>query len=201
MGKGIYERTEKQLEHLKKIGFQNGVRTPKSLETREKMSDYWIEFYKNNPDAHKGKNNPMYGKKRVFTTEWKKNLSVARKNRIFTDATIRKILKSCKNSPNKAEQKLNKIIQEIFKKEYKFVGDGKVIIGGFCPDFINVNGQKKIIELYGDYWHNKKEVIERDNRRVKTYKKYGYKTLIVWEHELKEKEILKNKLDCFGGFV
>lgn len=27
-------------------------------------------------------------------------------------------------------------------------------IGGLCPDFVNCNGKKVIIELFGDYWHD-----------------------------------------------
>lgn len=83
-------------------------------------------------------------------------------------------------------------------KEYKFTGDGGIILGGFNPDFINCNGQKKIIELYGDYWHNKKELISRDKRRLKTYKKYGYKLLIIWEHELKDPEKVISKIMEFN---
>lgn len=89
---------------------------------------------------------------------------------------------------NKPESLLNNLLNICLDREYKFIGDGKVIIDGFNPDFINTNGQKKIIELYGDYWHNRKEVKERDKRRIKSYKKYGYKTLIFWEYELKEPE-------------
>jgi len=79
----------------------------------------------------------------------------------------------------------------------KFVGDGKVILSGFCPDFIN-KIQKKIIELYGDYWHTKSQyVINKDKRRLIEYKKRGYKTLIIWEHELKDLDKITNKLIKF----
>ena len=91
-----------------------------------------------------------------------------------------------RNKQNKSEKLLNRLLQTFLPKEYKFVGDGKVIIDGFCPDFININGQKKIIEFFGNYWHNKPEVVERDKRRLITYKKYGYKTLIIWGQELKD---------------
>ena len=67
-------------------------------------------------------------------------------------------------------------------KNFKYVGDGKIFLNRFCPDFINKKS-KKIIELYGDYWHNKTDAILRDKRRIKTYKKHGYDTLVIWEHE------------------
>ena len=77
------------------------------------------------------------------------------------------------------------ITKKFLINEYKFVGDWKFVINGFNPDFINCNGQKKIIELFGDYWHNLPGAVERDKRKLKEYKKYGYKTLVIWEKELK----------------
>jgi len=102
----------------------------------------------------------------------------------------KKLLKSLLKTPNKQELKLNRLLS----KDYKFVGDGKVILGGFNPDFINVNGQKKIIELFGDYWHKLPNYIKRDKRRLIEYKKLGYKTLVIWEHELEDINILNKKL-------
>lgn len=95
---------------------------------------------------------------------------------------------------NKIEKRLEKVLYKLFPGEYSFVGDGKIFVNGFIPDFINVNGQKKIIELFGDYWHNLDSHKRTDKNRLKTYKKYGYKTLIVWEHELKDFYKLKQKL-------
>jgi len=108
--------------------------------------------------------------------------------------------KSYKISPNKPEKCLNKLLNKLFLKEYKFVGNNKLVVGGFVPDFVNKT-KNKIIEMFGDYWHTIKGAKEKDKRRLKTYKKYGYKTLIIWERELKnlnkvEKKILKfNKGD------
>jgi len=59
-------------------------------------------------------------------------------------------------SPNKSELKLQTILNKLFPKEYKFVGNGQVVLGGKLPDFINVNGQKKIIEMFGTFYHSKK---------------------------------------------
>jgi len=119
------------------------------------------------------------------------------KNKEFREKTIKASMKGSLITPNKPEKCINKLLNKLFLKEYSFVGDGKLIVGGFCPDFVNVNGQKKIIELYGNYWHKKQEVIKRDKRRIKTYKKYGYKTLIIWEHELKDLDKVKRKIKEF----
>jgi len=111
------------------------------------------------------------------------------------------IRKALNLKPNKPEKLLNKILYKLFPREYKYVGNGKVLLNGFNPDFINVNGQKKIIERYGDYWHTVKGAKEKDKRRIKTYKKYGYKTLVIWEHELEELDSLLLKLHNFHGRI
>ena len=99
--------------------------------------------------------------------------------------------------PNKPETLLNNLLNEVLPNEYKFVGDGYTFIAGFCPDFINFKN-KKIIELFGDYWHNRKDAIKRDKRRLKAYKKYGYKVLVIWEHELKDLIKLKQRILTFN---
>ncbi len=86
-------------------------------------------------------------------------------------------------------------MKELKLKNYKYTGDQNFYVGGFYPDFVNKK-DNKIIEVYGDYWHTRKEWVERDKRRLVAYKECGYKTLIIWEHELKninntEKKILK----------
>lgn len=120
-------------------------------------------------------------------------LSKMNKNSEFT----KKRLKACIKHPNKSEQLLNQILQQAFPSKFKFVGNGSFIIENFNPDFINCNGQKTIIELFGDYWHNLPRYRELDKRKMKAYSKYGYRTLIIWEHELKDKEKLIEKLGDF----
>lgn len=87
--------------------------------------------------------------------------------------------------------------------EYKYVGDFDIVIGGKCPDFININGQKKLIELFGDYWHSMKKTgiskEKHETERREHFKKYGFDTLVVWESELKNKEAVKNKIVEFNN--
>lgn len=103
---------------------------------------------------------------------------------------VKKWMKSNNIRPNKAELKLNNLLQTIFSGEYKFVGDGEFVISGKCPDFVNINGKKKIIELYGDYWHKG----ENPQDRIDLFKQYGYDTLVIWEKELNDINQLGRKL-------
>ena len=168
----------------------------------------------------KGSNNGMSGKRHSEKTRRKMNIShggegIFKHERLphCIDCGVKlgdyrsKRCKSCRakeqhrnnefnynRTPNKPEKSLNKLLNKILPKEYKYTGNNEIIIGTFNPDFINVNGQKKIIELYGDYWHNLPNNIKRNKRRIKTYKKYGYKTLIIWEYELKNLDKVKEKI-------
>lgn len=100
-------------------------------------------------------------------------------------------------SPNKPEKLLIKFLNKILPKQYKFVGDGKLTVGGFIPDFVNKDNNK-IIEHYGTFWHNLPEYKKRDKLRIVAYKKANYKTLIIWQHELKDLDKLENKIINFN---
>jgi len=96
--------------------------------------------------------------------------------------------------PNKLEQEVETILDKLFPGEYKYVGDFDTFIGGKCPDFINVNGQKKIIEVFGNYWHKEGDEQERINH----FTKYGFKTLVIWEEEfVSNKDLVVNKIMDF----
>jgi len=98
--------------------------------------------------------------------------------------------------PNKKEIILTNIIKNA-NLPYKFVGCGDFFIERFNPDFINCNGQKKIIELFGDYWHRRNDVRIKDKKRLKSYSKFGFKTLIVWENEIENQEKVIKKIIKF----
>jgi dTDP-4-amino-4,6-dideoxygalactose transaminase/intein/homing endonuclease len=99
------------------------------------------------------------------------------------------------NKINKSESKLFEIIEETCPKEFVFNGncEKKLIINRKIPDFVNVNGKNKVIELFGQYWHKK---IDEKNR-IKLFKKHGYDCLIIWDNELKNTEIVKSKIRNF----
>lgn len=116
---------------------------------------------------------------------------------IFLTA-LRNTRKKLLLKPTRPEILLNSELNKTLPNEYKYVGSSDFWIEGLNPDFINCNGQKKIIELFGDYWHNREDSKIRDKKRLKIYKKYGYETLVVWEKELKDMNKLKTKLINFN---
>jgi len=85
-----------------------------------------------------------------------------------------------KTRPNRPEKKLWRLLATLFPNSYKYTGAGEVWIGNRNPDFMNVNGRKAVVELWGDYWH----AGDDPERLTQHYHQYGFSCLIVWEHEL-----------------
>lgn len=141
----------------------------------------------------KGRNNPMsnpitvakvMSNPKVQANWFKKGHISLNKGVIPSGEQLRKML--IIRSPNKDEHKLNYILKTNFPKEWKFVGNGKVSIEGKNPDFMNINGKKLIIDLFGKHWHDESEV----EPRKKLFATYGYKTLILWDYELKDEKYI-----------
>lgn len=205
MPKGIYKRTSdmqtgKYLRSKQaKINISNG----KKEKLFNHISNCKCPFCKAKRGELKGSKNYFYDKH--HTEETKKKISLANKGRKCSkEIVIKKIqnaFKALRLKPNKSEKKLTKLLNQILPNEYKYVGNGKMIIERFNPDFINANGQKKIIELYGDYWHNREDIKKRDKNRLRIYSGYGYKTLIIWENELKDFNKLREKILNFNSEV
>lgn len=95
--------------------------------------------------------------------------------------------------PNKTEIRLFELLEYLQPGDWKYVGDGQLIIAGKNPDFVNVNGKKLIVELFGDYWHRN----DSPKERAAVFKPFGYHTLVVWERELGNLPVLKCKIIKF----
>lgn len=171
----------------------------KQSETRKRLfkENKIINYWKGKPLPEEIKNKLSFvslGKRRSPTTEFKKGrknpewLTRLVKNLWKDEEWVKKWAKAIHRKPNKPELLLIKL----FEKEnipYRYVRDFSFMIGTKNPDFINSNGEKKLIELFGDYWHSENIVgIARENHmkeRIEFFKRYGYKTLIIWHSEIK----------------
>ena len=108
-----------------------------------------------------------------------------------------------KKAPNRPERKLGKLLRRNFSGKYAFNGNFScgVMLGGLVPDFVNVNGKKQVIELFGDYWHDKKQNIPwkaTEFGRQAVYSQLGFELLIIWEHELKSTREVVEKIRRFN---
>lgn len=106
---------------------------------------------------------------------------------------VEKIRMGLNIHPNKPETFLLNLLNELYPGEWKFTGDFSFTINGKNPDFTNCNGQKKLIELFGDYWHQG----EKPEDRKAIFREFGYETLVIWEHELKDMNYVLFQLEEF----
>jgi hypothetical protein len=118
-------------------------------------------------------------------------------NSNWAAARVTRIRSGATRSPNNAELCLLAMLEKHCPNEWKFVGDGSFVIDRMNPDFININGKKQIIELFGEYWHEKHE----EQERIAKFASYGFATLVIWESELSQLEIVLAKLENFNSSV
>ncbi len=111
----------------------------------------------------------------------------------FREKTVKNRIIAAHLRPTKPEREVLTILNNLYPNEYKYTGNGEIIIGKYCPDFININGQKKVIEVHGDYWHRNDDVYID----IARYKNYGFDCLIIWEHELENHIEVIKKVQAF----
>lgn len=107
--------------------------------------------------------------------ECKKKMSEAAKRRIERDGWLPK--------PHPSQLELNCI--PIFEAQgYRHTGDGSFWVKGRDgrsknPDF-KKNGEKAVIEVWGDYWHRE----QKPEELVAWYRDNGYDCVVYWESHL-----------------
>jgi len=111
------------------------------------------------------------------------------------EARLKKYFENWDKRPNKLEQVVIDICKE-YELPFEYVGDGAAWFGGCNPDFIRNDSTKQIIEVFGDYWHK-----DDEPERMATFERFGYDTLIIWEHELLDElqETIKKIVDFSNG--
>ncbi len=106
-------------------------------------------------------------------------------------------MNACYKEPNELEQRLISILNRVLPDEYRYAGDGSFILGGKCPDFVDKQGKKKLIELYGSHWHQDDD----PQNRIAFFKQFGFDTLVIWEHELRNEDSLGKRILEFNNMV
>lgn len=119
-------------------------------------------------------------------SEYRAKMSILRKAQWQNPEYVMKIRRARQLKPNKAELKLQDILDRHYPNTWKYVGDLQVNLGGRFPDYINKNGKKEVIELFGDYWHPVFDIAQRKEE----YRQYGFRVAVIWEDELEDEETL-----------
>lgn len=107
---------------------------------------------------------------------------------------VRKVIQNFQLRPTSIEKQVMALIEEL-QLPFRYVGDGTCFIARANPDFIGIDS-KMIIEVAGDYWHNE----SYEQERTEYFAKHGgFKTLVIWQHELDCPEAVKQRLLGFVG--
>ena len=181
-GKKFSEEHNRKISEKAKDRYASGVKNPfygkhHTEETKRKIGD------RNRGKKCSDETKKKIGKKSaIFVKE-------LYKSRAYREKRIKALLKAVKIKPNKIEKYLNKLLNIFLPNEYKY-NDGWFTLEGKIPDFININGKKKIIELYGDFWHKDDDPQDR----IDYFKQFGYDCLVIWESEIKNAEVAVNKI-------
>ena len=199
IGHVVTEATRKKIG-VSKIGDKNPAKRP---EVRKKNSE-WHKKYstggkgKERPSM-KGNLNPInqkeFREKHLQAMRSNKNVERARKAQMKNwenKEYVEKLMKSLRRRPNEAEKRLRQLLNSILPHEYVYNGDfsAGISINRKIPDFVNVNGQKKVIELYGDFWHKD----DNPQDRIDLFKKYGYDCLVIWGSEMEDEKKVVNRV-------
>jgi G:T-mismatch repair DNA endonuclease (very short patch repair protein) len=175
-----------------KLKLRNGAKKPEvreliSIRTKEAM---------NKPEVKEKLRNFHLGKHLSDLTKLK--MSMRAKERLKDKVELEKLLKRtifrAKISPNKSERRLYEFINTILPNEYVLNSNRQFMINNMFPDLVNVNGKKKVIELFGNYWHRN----DNPEERISKFKEYGFDCLVIWEHQLKNLDNLKEEILKFN---
>lgn len=183
-------------EHKKKIGEA----------TKKYMQDETIK------KKHKDSIHKSFNSERV-----KKLRSDMAKKRWENPEYAKKVFVGNRKPFNNLEKEIDKILWEILPGEYVFTGDGSMPVEHKKPDFTNIKGQNKLIDVYGTNPHADPKVFKAeqvnhynrtaeyvwkcDEERLKILQDAGYKVLIIWQSELKDINKLKEKIIKFNKFM
>lgn len=177
-------KTKKRISRTMKIKIEKGIIIPHNRgKTYE--DEYGLV-----------KSQEMKENKRKYAKEKWKNLD-------FKEKILKTMLKGLLKKPNKKEQFLDLIIQSNFSNQ--FVYNTKTILNGHAPDWVNINGEKKVILFNGIYWHLEKfqkknpnyTKQDEENRLNKPYEEIGFKVIHIWEDELKNPQNIILKIKNF----
>ena len=223
MGKLISEsyspEKRKKLSELKKKLWQDpdfraknkgGTGCHHSEESKEKNRRAMLgkhpseETIKKMSIAKSGKPNGRKGSH--LSDETKKKLSMITKQQWQNPESVKKILAGW-HKKTRPEIQMNTLLQQLYPNEFGYNGcfDCGITIDGLVPDFPNVNGQKKVIEVFGSFnykrgtkrfQHTEEEIVKKTAR----YAKYGYGSLFIWDYELKDdrKGVVQRIIDFVG---
>jgi very-short-patch-repair endonuclease len=214
-GRTVSEETKKKFSKMMKKLWKDPTFRENQSQSRKGIPSWCKGLRKETDPRIKKRGEALKGLKK--TEEHRKHLSEACKGRIPWNrgrkrpwlsvwnrdpVFIQKRIRGLMEKPTEPEKKLMTIIHK-HSLPYRYSGDGSAVIGSFNPDFIHVNGEKKIIELFGRTFHDQNHayfnvpLCEREEPRKAIYRKMGFDCLIIWDDEIQDEERVLAKIIDF----
>ena len=180
--KGLHKHSQETKDKIRdsRIGEKNPNHISRLTKARRKQLIAHLE--KVRPKVRSKEANRKNSETRI-----RKGLSKGVNNPMSRPEVVKKWASHNGLKPNRQE----KFLESILPKTYSINVDAKFVIGNKIPDFIDVK-RKLIIELFGDYWHKD----EDPKNLIHYYQQRGYRALVIWEHELHDKN-LKTRIRRF----
>ncbi|KKM76564.1 hypothetical protein LCGC14_1378930 [marine sediment metagenome] len=114
------------------------------------------------------------------------------------DERARNVMLGNHRKPTEPEWLLGFCLERRFPKEWAYNGDGNkgLIVGGKTPDFININGKKAVIEVFGSYHHDTDIFPNKETPRelMAHYAELGFDCLVLWDYECYDSEELVQRV-------
>ena len=201
-GKNIGPQT---VEHIRKRseshrGTKHG---PMNVKTKNKIRETWTieRREKKKQELEKGEAKRINKYRKGLTELGRQSLKRRQTENWKNPEYQRKQQEAIHNKgPNGSESVILSILDKRYSNEWKFTGDKSFWIDGKNPDFINVNGQKKLMEFFG-WRHTEKSTgvsnEVHEEKRIAHFRKWGWKTLVIWQMELKNIKEVENKIRNF----
>lgn len=99
---------------------------------------------------------------------------------------VKKQIEARHTLPNNLEKEFIELLEKKLPGEYSYNGkcDLGILVDGKVPDFVCTTGRKKVIEIFGNYWHTLPgKMLENETKQH--YENNGYECLIIWESDYK----------------
>jgi len=195
--KGLTKRTDKRMEEAAKANGEAVKKKWMEPEYKKKQKKRW-----DNPQYCELISSTMSrtNRKRWLDPVYRRNYEEMMKkfwaDSTYRERTLKSMVKASQIKPNKSELKLFSLLQKVLPGQYAINVKAEVmVLGGKIPDFVNIDGRKAVVEFWGDYWH----AGQNPQDRIDYFKQFGYSTLIIWEHELKNEICLIERIKRFSN--
>ena len=199
--KGLTKETDERVRNLSEGIYNSPTYPEKSIRMMGKNNP----MYGNHTRTRE--NNPMFGK--GYLVSGARNGMYGRKGELsptfgrkLTPEQIKVWQTGC-NDQCKGNTRLTKPEEILYNyiilfSDWEYSGDRSFWIEFSNgkkknPDFMNLK-EHKVIEVFGDYWHDMEEV----EPLLESYRNVGWDCAIVWEHEINNLSNNKNLSDLLG---